>query len=226
MAAPSRHGAAGNEAYLKGFGPRWTALTMSAFGNLNEMRAAIGQRDRRRSWSEPIQGRVACEIPPEAICAASRTLADEFGLLLVYDEGSPGWGNGHLLAHEWRAFRRLGDRQRRSGRLPDRRLSATERAAVGDGCRTHGSTFGGNPLATAAATPSSTRCSNRGSSNARRVGQAAARALEALVQILSEVFWQLRRSGSGCSDPLSGPAADFVTKLRQNGLLTLDGRRE
>src|SRR5256714_2658247 len=144
--------AAGDEAYLKGFGPPMDGFDHVAFGNLNEMRAAVG-KETAAIMVEPIQGEGGGRAPPEGYLRGLRDIADEFGLMLVYDEVQSGIGRtGKLFAHEWEGAppdimaiaKALGNG------FPVGACLATERAAVGMVAGTHGSTVGGNPLAMAA----------------------------------------------------------------------------
>src|SRR5436305_5012627 len=122
-----------------------------AFGNLNEMRAAVG-KETAAMMVEPIQGEGGVRAPPEGYLRGLRDIADEFGLMLVYDEVQSGMGHtGKLFAHEWEGVppdimavaKALGNG------FPVGACLATEKAAAGMVPGTHGSTFGGNPLAVA-----------------------------------------------------------------------------
>ena len=130
--------AAGNEAYLKGFGPAMDGFDHVAFGNLNEMRAAIG-KETAAIFVEPIQGEGGVRAAPAGYLKGLREIADEFGLLLVYDEVQSGMGRtGKLFAHEWEECpaRCHGGRQGARRRLPDRRLPG-DRARRGRHGRRH-----------------------------------------------------------------------------------------
>jgi acetylornithine/N-succinyldiaminopimelate aminotransferase len=125
--------AAGNEAYLKGFGPAMDGFDHVAFGNLNEMRAAIGM-ETAAIMIEPVQGEGGVRAGPSGYLKGLREIADEFGLLLVYDEVQCGMGRtGKLFAHEWESVppdvmtiaKALG------GGFPIGACLATERAATG-----------------------------------------------------------------------------------------------
>ena len=103
---------------------------------------------------EPIQGEGGVRSAPPAFFKALRQLCDEKGLLLAFDEVQTGMGRtGDLFAYRRtrRHARRdvAGEGARR--RLSDRRVLATADAAAGMAPGSHGSTFGGNPLAIAAA---------------------------------------------------------------------------
>src|SRR5271169_6565644 len=143
--------AAGNEAYLKGFGPPMDGFDHVAFGNLNEMRAAIGN-ETAAIFVEPIQGEGGVRAAPAGYLKGLREIADEFGLLLVYDEVQCGMGRtGKLFAHEWEGVPPdvMAIAKALGGGFPIGACLATERAATGMVAGTHGSTFGGNPLAMA-----------------------------------------------------------------------------
>lgn len=216
--------AAGNEAYLKGFGPAMDGFDHVAFGNLNEMRAAIG-KETAAIMVEPIQGEGGVRAAPEGYLRGLREVADEFGLLLVYDEVQCGMGRtGKLFAHEWEnappdvmaIAKALGNGFPVGGCL------ATERAAVGMVAGTHGSTFGGNPLAVAAGNAVLDVMLEPGFFS--RIEAMAARLrtrLETLVRAYPKLFAELRGAGLLLGIRCVVPAADFVAKLRQNGLLAL-----
>ena len=143
--------AAGNEKYLKGFGPPVAGFDHVAFGNLNEMRAAI-TTETAGIIVEPIQGEGGVRAASPEYLRGLRAIADEFGLLLIFDEVQCGMGrSGKLWAHEYAGItpdvmmvaKGIG------GGFPLGAVLATEAAAAGMIAGSHGSTYGGNPLATA-----------------------------------------------------------------------------
>jgi len=216
--------AAGNEAYLKGFGPTMDGFDHVAFGNLNEMRAAVG-KETAAIMVEPIQGEGGVRAAPERYLRALREIADEFGLLLVYDEVQCGMGRtGKLFAHEWESAppdvmaiaKALGNG------FPVGACLASERAAVGMVAGTHGSTFGGNPLAMAAGNAVLDVMLEPGFlARVEAMAERLRTRLEVLVGSYPKLFAELRGSGLLLGIRCVVPAADFVAKLRQNGLLTL-----
>jgi acetylornithine/N-succinyldiaminopimelate aminotransferase len=216
--------AAGNEAYLKGFGPPMDGFDHVAFGNLNEMRAAIN-KETAAIFVEPIQGEGGVRAAPEGYLRGLRDIADEFGLLLVYDEVQCGMGRtGKLFAHEWEGVppdvmaiaKALGNG------FPIGACLSSERAAVGMVAGTHGSTFGGNPLATAAGNAVLDMMLNPGFfERVDAMAKLLRGRLEVLVRSFPKLFSELRGAGLLLGIRCIVPAADFVTKLRQNGLLTL-----
>src|SRR5205807_8185135 len=115
-------------------------------------RAAIG-KETAAILVEPIQGEGGARAAPAGYLKGLREIADEFDLLLVYDEVQTGMGRtGKLFAHEWEGVPPdvMAIAKALGGGFPIGACLATERAAKGMVAGTHGSTFGGNPLAVAA----------------------------------------------------------------------------
>src|SRR5947199_257070 len=93
--------AAGAEGYLKGFGPVMDGFDHVAFNNLNEMRAAVSDKTAA-ILVEPVQGEGGVRAPSADYLKGLRSICDEYGLLLLYDEVQCGMGRtGKLFAHEW-----------------------------------------------------------------------------------------------------------------------------
>ncbi|UUX51938.1 aspartate aminotransferase family protein [Nisaea acidiphila] len=142
-----------NETYRTGFGPRPEGFRHVAFGNMNEMREAMGPKTAA-ILVEPIQGEGGINTADVEYLKALRQAADEFDALLIFDEIQCGMGRtGKLWAYEWAGVepdimtlaKGLG------GGFPVGAILASEKAASGMAPGTHGSTFGGNPLAMAVA---------------------------------------------------------------------------
>jgi len=145
--------AGGSPKHLAGFDPVVEGFDHVSFGNLNELRAAITD-ETAAVLVEPIQGEGGINAASADYLRGLRAVADEFGLLLFFDEVQCGLGRtGRLFAHEW------------AGVAPD--LMALAKGlgggfpigaclARGEAARvltpgSHGTTFGGNPLAMAVA---------------------------------------------------------------------------
>ena len=141
--------AAGNEKYLKGFGPPVPGFDHVAYGNLNEMRAKVGP-ETAGVIVELVQGEGGLSVAPAEYFQGLRAMCDEFGLILVFDEVQTGMGRtGKLFAHEWVGVKPdvMALAKGLAGGFPVGACLATEKAAKGMTAGTHGSTFGGNPLA-------------------------------------------------------------------------------
>ncbi|WP_449045053.1 acetylornithine transaminase [Paracoccus versutus] len=143
--------AAGSEKMVKGFGPLMPGFRQLPWGDMEALKAAISDRTAA-VMLEPVQGEGGIRPLPDADLAAIRALCDQTGALLVLDEVQSGMGRtGKLFAHEYAGItpdimmiaKGIG------GGFPLGAVVATEKAAAGMVAGTHGSTYGGNPLACA-----------------------------------------------------------------------------
>ncbi|MBA3516102.1 MAG: aspartate aminotransferase family protein [Rhizobiales bacterium] len=144
--------AAGGQAkYLEGFGPKVEGFDQVPFGDRKALEAAIGP-ETAAILIEPIQGEGGVRpVPPEEL-RYLRDLCDERGLLLMLDEIQTGMGRtGRLFAHEWAGMTPdiMAIAKGLGGGFPLGACLATSEAASGMTAGTHGTTFGGNPLAMA-----------------------------------------------------------------------------
>ena len=143
--------AGGQEKYLEGFGPKAPGFVQVPFGDRKALEAAIGP-NTAGIYIEPIQGEGGIRPVPHEDLRYLRKLCDAHGILLMYDEIQCGIGRtGKLFAHEWAdaAPDIMAIAKGIGGGFPLGAVLATENAAKGMVAGTHGSTFGGNPLATA-----------------------------------------------------------------------------
>ena len=143
--------AGGNEKYLEGFGPPVEGFDQVAFGDHAALEAAVGP-ETAAIMIEPVQGEGGVRTLPDQCLRGIRELCDREGLLLVLDEVQCGMGRtGKLFAHEWAGVTPdiVAVAKGIGGGFPLGAVLATEEAAKGMTAGTHGSTFGGNPLATA-----------------------------------------------------------------------------
>ncbi|HEV2300996.1 MAG TPA: aspartate aminotransferase family protein, partial [Stellaceae bacterium] len=216
--------AAGNQKYLEGFGPAMEGFDQVAFDNLNEMRATVGEHTAA-IFVEPIQGEGGVRAPSVDYLRGLREIADEFELLLVFDEVQCGMGrSGKLFAYEWSGVQPdvMAIAKALGGGFPIGACLATERAAAGMTAGTHGSTFGGNPLAVAAGNAVLDVMLKPGFlGHVERMGAVLAQRLAELVEAYPKLFAETRGAGLLLGIRCVVPAGEFVTKLRQAGLLTL-----
>ena len=143
--------AGANAAHKAGFEPMVDGFDHVAFGNLNEVRDAISG-ETAGVLVEPVQGEGGIRPADPEFLRGLRAACDEFGILLMYDEVQCGVGRtGKLFAHEWSGATPdvMAVAKGIGGGFPMGACLATEKAAVGMTAGTHGSTFGGNPLAMA-----------------------------------------------------------------------------
>jgi acetylornithine/N-succinyldiaminopimelate aminotransferase len=143
--------AGGQMKYIEGFGPKVDGFDQVAFGDIEAVKAAINDATAG-ILIEPIQGEGGVRPAPQAFLRALRAVCDDKGLLLVLDEVQCGIGRtGKLFAHQWAGIAPdiMAIAKGIGGGFPLGACLASEKAAVGMTAGSHGSTFGGNPLATA-----------------------------------------------------------------------------
>ena len=143
--------AGGNDAYLEGFGPRLPGYVHLPFGDMDALKAAIGPTTAA-ILIEPVQGEGGARSVSDADLRQMRRLCDETGALLMFDEIQCGMGRtGKLFACEWAGVQPdvMMVAKALGGGFPIGACLATNEAAKGMTFGTHGSTYGGNPLATA-----------------------------------------------------------------------------
>ncbi|MFN3483469.1 MAG: aspartate aminotransferase family protein, partial [Rhabdaerophilum calidifontis] len=143
--------AGGQKKYLEGFGPAMPGFDQVPFGDLDAVKAAIGP-ETGAILIEPVQGEGGMRAAPPGFLRALRELCDAHGLLLILDEVQCGVGRtGKLFAYEWAGIVPdiMAVAKGIGGGFPMGACLASEAAAKGMTIGTHGSTYGGNPLAMA-----------------------------------------------------------------------------
>lgn len=144
--------AAGNPNYLDGFGPRLPGYVRLTWGDHDALKEAVASPTAAAVIVEPVQGEGGVRAMPEGCLVALRELCDAHGVLLILDEVQCGAGRtGKLFAHEWANVTPdiMTVAKGVGGGFPLGACLATRRAAEGMVKGTHGSTYGGNPLAMA-----------------------------------------------------------------------------
>jgi acetylornithine/N-succinyldiaminopimelate aminotransferase len=145
--------AGGQKKYLDGFGPVVEGFDQMPFGDLAATKRAVGD-ETAAIMIEPLMGEGGVRLVEPSFLRALRELCDEHGLMLIFDEVQTGMGRtGELFAYQRTSVtpdimplaKALG------GGFPVGACLATREAALGMTAGTHGSTFGGNPLAMSAA---------------------------------------------------------------------------
>lgn len=144
--------AAGGQAkHLDGFGPKVDGFDQVPLGDIDAVKNAITD-ETAAICMEPILGESGILTTPWSFLRDLRALADEKGLLLIFDEVQTGLGRtGKLFAYEWSGIEPdiMGLAKGLGGGFPVGACLATAEAAKGLTAGTHGTTFGGNPLAMA-----------------------------------------------------------------------------
>src|SRR6201996_3252693 len=186
------------EKMVKGFGPLLDGFDQVAFGNLNELRAAVTPQTAAINI-EPILGEGGIKAAPVEYLRSLRQIADEFGLLLFFDEIQCGMGRtGKMFAHEWAGITPdvMSVAKAIGGGFPLGACLATENAASGMVAGTHGSTYGGNPFATAGGIAAPDMGSENGFlDNVRTAGASLQKHLARIVNDYPQIFAELRGAG-------------------------------
>ena len=145
--------ATGNPKYLEGFGPPVDGFDQVPFGDIEAVKKAIGPQTAA-ILVEPIQGEGGVRVPPPNFLRALRELCDRKGLLLIFDEVQTGIARtGELFCYQRSGVTPdiMALAKALGGGFPIGACLATAGAGKGMTAGTHGSTFGGNPLAMAVA---------------------------------------------------------------------------
>ncbi|MDW7644282.1 MAG: acetylornithine transaminase [Desulfuromonadales bacterium] len=144
--------ATGQDKIKAGFAPILPGFKYVPFGDIDALRAAVSPQTCA-IMLEPVQGEGGVNVPPPGYLKAVRALCDAMGLLLIFDEVQVGCGRtGTLFAYEHDGIEPdiMTLAKALAGGPPIGAMVAREEVAESFGPGTHGSTFGGNPLMTAA----------------------------------------------------------------------------
>jgi acetylornithine/N-succinyldiaminopimelate aminotransferase len=143
--------AGGQKKYLEGFGPKVEGFDQVPFGDHKALEAAITP-ETAAILVEPVQGEGGIRVVPTQCLRGLRELCDKHGLLLIFDEVQSGVSRtGKFFAHEWAGITPdiMAVAKGIGGGFPMGAFLATTDAAKGMTAGTHGTTYGGNPLAMA-----------------------------------------------------------------------------
>ena len=216
--------AAGSEKMTKGFGPLLPGFVHIDWADHDAIRAAITDRTAA-VLIEPVQGEGGIRPVPDQCLKGLRDLCDETGALLIFDEVQCGMGRtGKLFAHEWAGVtpdimmvaKGIG------GGFPLGAVLATENAASGMTAGTHGSTYGGNPLACAVGGKVMDIVSDQDFlADVNRKAGLLRQGLEGLVALHPQVFEEVRGSGLMLGLKCRVTNMDVVNKAYDTDLITV-----
>jgi acetylornithine/N-succinyldiaminopimelate aminotransferase len=216
--------ATGSAKYLEGFGPPLDGFDQVALGDLEAVKKVIGP-ESAGILIEPLQGEGGVRSAPHAFFRALRQLCDDKGLLLIFDEVQTGMGRtGDLFA-----YKRLGVTpdvmplaKALGGGFPIGACLATANAAEGMTPGSHGSTFGGNPLAVAAANAVLDVMLKPGFfEHAQKMSLSLKQKLASVVDRHPGVLAEVRGEGLLIGLKAVVPSGDLVAALRDEKLLTV-----
>ena len=206
--------AAGSEKLTAGIAPLLPGFKVLPWGDHDALEAALDETVAA-VMVEPVQGEGGIRPMPDACLKGLRAACDRVGALLVFDEVQCGMGRtGKLFAHEWAGIapdimmvaKGIG------GGFPLGAVLATEAAAAGMTPGTHGSTYGGNPLACAVGAKVMEIIADPDFlAGVRARASRFRQGLEGLVAAHPEVFEAVRGSGLMLGLKCKVPPADVVT---------------
>jgi acetylornithine/N-succinyldiaminopimelate aminotransferase len=216
--------AGGQKKYLDGFGPVMEGFDQVPFGNLEATKAAV-TRETGAILIEPIMGEGGVRVVEPSFLRALRELCDQRGLLLLLDEVQTGMGRtGELFAHQ-----RIGIEpdimalaKALGGGFPVGACLAKSEAAKGMTAGTHGSTFGGNPLAMSAANAVLDVMLEPGFlDRVRRTGLFFKQRLAEIKDLYPSVISEVRGEGLLVGVRASVPAGELVDALRAEKMIAV-----
>jgi acetylornithine/N-succinyldiaminopimelate aminotransferase len=216
--------ATGAAKYLEGYGPPMDGFDQVPLGDVEAVKKAVGP-GTAGILIEPLQGEGGVRAPDNAFFRALRQICDDNGLLLVFDEVQTGMGRtGELFA-----YKRVGVTpdvmslaKALGGGFPIGACLATAEAASGMTPGSHGSTFGGNPLAVAAANAVLDVMLKPGFfDHAQKMSLLLKQKLASVVDRHSDVLSEVRGEGLLLGVKAVVPAGDLVNALRDQKLLTV-----
>ena len=216
--------AGGNSKHLDGFGPRVDGFDTVPFGDINAVKAAIGPQTAA-ILIEPIQGEGGIRTPPPGFLRALRELCDEDGLLLIFDEVQTGIGRtGKLFAYEFYGVPPdiMAIAKGLGGGFPIGAMLTTRRAALGMTAGTHGTTFGGNPLAAGVANAVLDVVMAPGFiEHVALMGLKFKQSLAELKDRYGNVIVEIRGEGLMLGIALRVPVNDFAAAAQAEGLIVI-----
>ena len=209
---------------IEGFAPLLEGFKVVEFDNLEAAGAAI-DKNTAGFLLEPIQGEGGIRPASKEFIQGLRRLADEHDLLLVLDEVQSGVARtGSLYAYEQYGIEPdiMATAKGIGGGFPMGACLATEKAAAGMVVGTHGSTYGGNPLAMAAGGAVLDVVANdEFLAHVRTMGDRLRGALEQMIPNHDHLFESVRGMGLMLGLKMKTDSRAFVTYLRDHGLLTV-----
>ncbi len=216
--------AGASDAHRAGFGPMLNGFDRVAFGNLNEVRGAI-TGETAAILVEPIQGEGGIRPADAAFLRGLREACDEFGLLLFFDEVQTGMGRtGQLFGYQQSGVTPdvMALAKGLGGGFPIGACLATEAAAAGITPGTHGSTFGGNPLATAVGNAVlDVLLADGFLAHARSMGELLFAQMDRLGGAHRDIVAGVRGAGLMIGVKCVPPVGEVISACRNAGLLTV-----
>lgn len=216
--------AGGQAKYLEGFGPKVEGFDQVPFGDHKALEAAIGP-ETAAILIEPVQGEGGVRPVPPQCLRGLRELCDKHGLLLIFDEVQTGVGrSGHFFAHQRAGVTPdiMAVAKGIGGGFPMGACLSTFEAGKGMTAGTHGTTFGGNPLAMAVGNAVLDEVLKPGFfEHVERVSNLLRQGLAALKDRHPSIIEDVRGEGLLLGMKAKVPNTDLVAALRDQKMLTV-----
>jgi acetylornithine/N-succinyldiaminopimelate aminotransferase len=216
--------AAGGKKLVDGFAPLLPGFDLVPFGDHDAFRSAVGPQTAA-VLIEPIQGEGGIRVVPDQCLRGIRQLCNETGALLILDEVQTGMGRtGSLFYHEQVGIAPdvMASAKGLGGGFPVGACLATARAASGMTAGTHGSTYGGNPLACAVADAVLDVMLEEGfMDRVRERGEQLRAGLESLREQYPSAIAEVRGHGLLVGLRVEAPNAEFAARLRDHGVISV-----
>jgi acetylornithine/N-succinyldiaminopimelate aminotransferase len=216
--------ATGNKKYLEGFGPPVEGFDQVAYADLAATKKAVGP-ETGAIMIEPVMGEGGVRVVPHAFLRGLRDLCDKHGLLLIFDEIQTGIGRtGDLFAYQHTGVTPdvMALAKALGGGFPVGACLATAEASKGMTAGTHGSTFGGNPLAMAVGNAAIDLATADGFvEHVRKTSLLLKQRLAELKDRHSAVLAEVRGEGLLIGLRMVPPAGAMVDELRAEKMITV-----
>ncbi|MEM8664817.1 MAG: aspartate aminotransferase family protein [Pseudomonadota bacterium] len=216
--------AGGSPKYLEGFGEPLAGFDQVPFGDLEAVKAAVTP-ETAAILVEPIQGEGGIRVMDRAVLRGLRELADDNGLMLVFDEVQTGIGRlGTLFAYQHVGVTPdiLASAKGLGGGFPVGACLATEAAAAGMVPGTHGTTYGGNALAGAVGNAVLDVVLGDGFlDEVKRKGLLAKQLLAGVVDSHPDIYEEVRGEGLMLGLKCRASVGDVTVAARDEGLLVI-----
>jgi len=216
--------ATGNKKYLEGYGPPVEGFDQVPFADLEATKKAVGPATAG-ILIEPIMGEGGVRVVPHSFLRALRKLCDDQGLLLIFDEIQTGIGRtGDLFCYQHTGVTPdiMAVAKALGGGIPIGACLATAEASKGMTAGTHGSTFGGNPLAMACGNATLDVITADGFlDRVRKTSLALKQRLAELKDRHASVIAEVRGEGLLIGLRMVPPASEMVDELRNEKMITV-----
>jgi acetylornithine/N-succinyldiaminopimelate aminotransferase len=215
--------ATGQDKFHHGYEPLPAGFKYVPFNDLEALKAVVSKEKTAAVMLEPIQGEGGVYVPDEKYLAGVRKLCDETGALLIVDEIQTGMGRtGKMFAYQLFGIKPdiVSVAKGLAGGVPTGAVLATDKAASAFQAGDHGTTFGGNPLASAAANAvfKAIEAENL-LDNANAMGEYMMTGLNKLKDKYPELITEVRGKGLMIGAKLTKPGREIVNRCLEKGAI-------